>query len=95
MARRCELTGKGPIITNTVSHSHVATKRWTKPNLHKRRIWSEALDDYVTLRITNYALRSIDHAGGFDRFVSQQPDDVLSKRARSIKKRIRKAREAA
>ncbi len=92
MAQRCELTGKGPMVKNLVSHSNIKTKKWVKPNTRKRRIFSETLNAMVVLRVSNRALRSIDHRGGFDAFILRQGDDVLSTRARGIRDRIRRAR---
>lgn len=87
---RCELTGKGPIVKNLVSHSNIKTKKWMKPNIQKRRLYSEALSAYVTLNVTTSAVRSIEHVGGFDKFLLRQGDDILSKRARQLKHRIRR-----
>ncbi|MEE2644589.1 MAG: 50S ribosomal protein L28 [Myxococcota bacterium] len=88
---KCELTSKGPIVKNLVSHSNIKTKKWSQPNLQKRRIFSEALGRHVTLRVTNSAIRSIDHVGGFDRFILKQPEKQLSRRARSIRQQVRRA----
>ena len=88
MSRRCELTGKGPIVKNKVSHSNVKTKAWMTPNIQKRRLFSEALNTFVTLRIANSTVRTIDHVGGFDRFIIRQPAEQLSKRAQQVQKRI-------
>lgn len=85
---KCELTGKGPIVKNLVSHSNVKTKRWMQPNIQKRRLFSEALNTFVTLRIANSTVRTIDHVGGFDRFIIRQPAEQLSKRAQQVQKRI-------
>lgn len=87
---KCELTGKGPIVKNLVSHSNVKTKKWMKPNIQKRRLFSEALNSFVTLRIANSTVRTIDHVGGFDRFILRQPSNVLSKRALQVKGRVSK-----
>ena len=87
---KCELTGKGPIVKNLVSHSNVKTKKWMKPNIQKRRLFSEALNSFVTLRIANSTVRTIDHVGGFDRFILRQPSSVLSKRALQVKGRVSK-----
>lgn len=87
---KCELTGKGPIVKNLVSHSNVKTKKWMKPNIQKRRLFSEALSCFVTLRIANSTVRTIDHVGGFDRFILRQPSSVLSKRALQVKGRVSK-----
>jgi len=35
MARRCSITGKGPLTGNNVSHAHNKTKRRQLPNLRK------------------------------------------------------------
>ncbi|MCA9527005.1 MAG: 50S ribosomal protein L28 [bacterium] len=87
---RCELTGKGPLVKNIVSHSHIATKRWVKPNTQRRRMYSEALDDYFVLTVATSALRTVDHVGGLDRFIIRQSPELLSKRARALQTRIRR-----
>lgn len=88
---KCELTGKGPIVKNNVSHSNVKTKKWAKPNVQKRRLFSESLGQYVSLCVANSTIRSIDHVGGFDRFILKQPVAQLSKRARAVQQTVRKA----
>ena len=93
MSRRCELTGKGLIVKNQVSHSNVKTKTWMTPNIQKRRLFSDALQNYVTLRIAARTIRSIEHVGRFDKFILSQPSDTLSKRARTLQTRIRKVRQ--
>ena len=92
MSRRCELTGKGPIVKNNVSHSNVKTKAWMRPNIQKRRLYSDALGQYVTLRVATGTIRSIEHVGGFDKFILSQASDILSKRARAVQGRVRKSR---
>ena len=49
MSRRCELTGKGPIVKNKVSHSNRKSKVWMTPNIQKRRLYSDTLGCFVTL----------------------------------------------
>ena len=95
MSRRCELTGKGPIVKNNVSHSNVKTKAWMLPNIQKRRLYSDTLSTFVTLRIATRTIRTIEHVGGFDKFILAQPSEVLSKRARGLKSRIQKSRAQA
>ena len=92
MSRRCELTGKGPIVKNKVSHSNIKTKTWMTPNIQKRRLYSDTLETYVTLRVATRTIRSIEHVGGFDKFILAQGVEGLSKRARAVQSRIRKAR---
>jgi large subunit ribosomal protein L28 len=92
MSRRCELTGKGPIVKNKVSHSNIKTKAWMAPNIKKRRLYSDVLDAYTTLRIATGTIRSIEHVGSLDKFILSQAPDQMSKRGRSLQSRIRKAR---
>jgi large subunit ribosomal protein L28 len=48
---------------NNVSHANNKTKRRFLPNLQNRRLWVESENRYVTLRLTNAALRTIDKNG--------------------------------
>lgn len=63
MARRCSITGKGPLVGNRVSHSHHKTKRRQLPNLQDKRIFVPELGRTVRLRLTTRALRTIDKKG--------------------------------
>ncbi|HTH78286.1 MAG TPA: 50S ribosomal protein L28 [Ramlibacter sp.] len=63
MARVCEVTGKGPMVGNNVSHANNKTKRRFLPNLQSRRFWLESENRWVRLRVTNAALRLIDKLG--------------------------------
>jgi large subunit ribosomal protein L28 len=63
MARVCQVTGKGPMVGNNVSHANNKTKRRFLPNLQYRRFWVESENRWVRLRISNAALRTIDKNG--------------------------------
>jgi len=63
MAKVCQVTGKGPMVGNNVSHATNKTKRRFLPNLQYRRVWVESENRWVRLRITNAALRTIDKNG--------------------------------
>lgn len=63
MARVCEVTGKKPLTGNNVSHANNKTKRRFLPNLQKRRFWLENENRWISLRLTNAALRTIDKKG--------------------------------
>jgi len=91
MARRCELTGVGPMSGNNVSHAKNRTKRRFLPNLCDVTLHSEGLDQSFKFRITASALRSIDHMGGFDAFLRKAKDDVLSSNALKVKRKLSKA----
>ncbi len=91
MARRCELTGKGPMSGNNVSHAKNRTKRRFLPNLNDVTLQSETLGRSVKLRISAAALRTVDHRGGLDAFMAKAKDTELSDNALKIKKEISKA----
>lgn len=63
MSRRCDITGKGPLTGNRVSHANNKTKMRQHPNLQRKRIWVPELDRFVRVRISTQALRSIDKVG--------------------------------
>jgi large subunit ribosomal protein L28 len=63
MARVCQVTGKRPMVGNNVSHANNKTKRRFLPNLQRRRLWVESENRWVSLRLTNAALRTIDKNG--------------------------------
>ena len=89
MARRCELTGKGVMTGNTVSHAVNRTRRRFLPNLLNVTLISDALGRSVRLRISANALRSVEHRGGLDQFLIKADDATLSLNAQGLKKEIR------
>jgi len=92
MSRRCELTGKGPMTGNNVSHANNRTKRRFLPNLNDVSLQSETLGRAFRLRISAAALRSVDHRGGLDQFLAKARDGDLSENALKIKQEILTAR---
>lgn len=95
MARRCELSGKGVMSGNTVSHAINRTRRRFLPNLVNVTLISDALSRSVRLRISVHALRSVEHRGGLDAFLLKAADDDLSANALGLKREIRAALAAA
>ena len=63
MARRCQVTGKGPLSGNHVSHAHNRTKRRFLPNLQKKRIWVQELNRFVTVKLSARAIKGISKNG--------------------------------
>lgn len=91
MSRVCELTGKGPMSGNTISHANNKNRRRFLPNLNDVSLMSEKLGKTYSLRISAAALRSVDHRGGLDAFLSKAKDAELSARALKIKRDLDKA----
>ena len=95
MARRCELTGKGVLVGNAVSHANNKTKRRFLPNLCDVHLISDALGQSVSLRISANALKSVEHRGGLDAFLLKARREQLSRKARRLKSEIEKKVNAA
>ncbi len=63
MSRVCQVTGKGPMSGNNVSHANNKTRRRFLPNLHTQRFWLESEKRYIKLRVSKKGLRMIDKLG--------------------------------
>jgi len=94
MSRVCELSGKGPMSGNNVSHAKNRTRRRFLPNLNDVTLQSEILGRGIKLRISAAALRTVDHRGGLDAFMAKAKDTELSDNALKVKKEIKKAQAA-
>ena len=63
MSRVCQVTGKRPVYGNTVSHANNKKRRRFLPNLHTHRFWLEGEKRFISLRVSNNGLRTIDKLG--------------------------------
>jgi large subunit ribosomal protein L28 len=91
MSRRCQITGKGVLTGNNVSHANNKTRRRYLPNLQETSILSDALGTQVRLRLCTQALRTIEHNGGLDSFLTTTSNRKLPVEAQALKRRIVKA----
>lgn len=95
MSRTCELTGKSVQYGNNVSHAKNRTRRRFLPNLVYITLASELLNQSYRLRVTAHALRSVEHRGGFDKFLLKASEAELSQRARLLRRQIIKKQAEA
>lgn len=91
MSRRCELSGKGVLTGNRVSHSNIKTRRRYLPNLNTVTLQSEKLGRAFRFKVCSAALRTVDHRGGLDAFLAKARDGELSPRALKVKRELEKA----
>ena len=63
MSRVCQVTGKGPVTGNNISHANNKTRRRFLPNLQHHRFWVESENRFVRLRLTAKGMRVIDKRG--------------------------------
>jgi large subunit ribosomal protein L28 len=87
---RCELTGKGPVVKNLVSHSNIKTKTRNQPNVQSKKLYSRILNRQVTLKVATTTIRTLESQGGFDTFLLNAKDTQLSHRASAIKRMLRR-----
>ena len=63
MSRVCQVTGKGPVTGNKISHANNKTRRRFLPNLQYHRFWVESEKRFVRLRVSAKGMRIIDKRG--------------------------------
>ena len=63
MSRVCQVTGKGPMTGNRVSHANNKRRRRFLPNLHVQRFWLETERRFISLRVSTRGLRTIEKNG--------------------------------
>lgn len=63
MARKDQLTGKGPSVGNHVSHANNKVKRRFQVNLQKKRFFIPEEDRWVTLRVSTRTIKTINKNG--------------------------------
>lgn len=88
MSRRCEITGKGVLSGNNVSHANNKTRRRFLPNLQQSSMLSDILGVNVTMRLCTRAIRTVEHNGGIDAFLLGTPNRQLPEEAQVVKRRI-------
>jgi large subunit ribosomal protein L28 len=63
MSRICDLTGKGSIVGNNVSFSNRKSKRRFNPNLQIKKFFIPETGEWVTLKVSTSAIRTINKKG--------------------------------
>ena len=95
MAKRCQITGKGVMSGNNVSHAKNRTRRRFLPNLQQTSMESEILGRTVSLRVTTSAIRTVEKHGGLDSFLMQARNAELADEARALKREMMAANASA
>ena len=78
MSRTCQVTGKGTRVGGNIARRGLPkskggvglrttghTKRKYKVNVQKKRIWVPEIGEYVTVRLSTRAMRTIDKNGAY------------------------------
>ena len=91
MSRRCMVTGKGVMSGNNVSHAHNKTRRRFLPNIQDTSVYSEALKRKISMRVSVAGLRTIEHKGGLDAYLTSTAPTKLDPALRPVKVQVEKA----
>jgi large subunit ribosomal protein L28 len=91
MSRRCEITGKGVLSGNNVSHANNKTRRRFLPNLQVTSLLSDILGHSVRLRLSTRGIRTVEHNGGIDAFLLGTANTKLTPEGLVLKRRIERA----
>jgi large subunit ribosomal protein L28 len=92
MSRRCQITGKGVLSGNNVSHANNKTRRRFLPNLQESSMLSDVLGFSVSMRLSTRAIRTVERNGGIDAFLLATPNRRLPPEALTLKRQIARAR---
>ncbi len=95
MSRVCEITGKGVMVGNNVSHAHNKTKRRFLPNLQVVSLASEELGASFSVRVSAHGLRTVEFKGGLDGFLLKTKNAKLTPSMKKLKKKLLKKQSAA
>lgn len=63
MSRICDLTGKKALVGHKVSHSNRKSLRRFNPNLRVKRFFVPESGEWITLKVSTSALRTINKKG--------------------------------
>lgn len=88
MSRRCEITGKGPMSGNKVSHANNKTKRRFLPNLQEASFFSTILKRNITMTSTTSGIRTVEHNGGIDGYLLSIAPTKLTPMLRKVRKQL-------
>jgi large subunit ribosomal protein L28 len=91
MSRRCQITGKGVLSGNNVSHANNRTRRRFLPNLQDASLLSDVLGETVRMRLCTRAIRTIEQKGGIDAYLLATPAGRLTDDAKALKRRLLRA----
>jgi large subunit ribosomal protein L28 len=88
MSRRCQITGKGVLTGNNVSHANNRTRRRFLPNLQETTLLSDVLGVAIRMRLSTHAIRTVEQKGGIDAYLLNTRDGRLSVDAKALKRRL-------
>ncbi|GBE83368.1 hypothetical protein BKA93DRAFT_732743 [Sparassis latifolia] len=86
--------GKTKQYGNNVPFSKHKTRRTWLPNIQSKRFFSEALQEYIRVKVSTRALKTIKKYGGIDQYVLRTKADLLGWEGMRIRVVVRERQEA-
>ncbi|KAJ3747471.1 hypothetical protein DFH05DRAFT_1533705 [Lentinula detonsa] len=83
--------GKTKQYGNNVPHSKHKTRRTWLPNVQRKRLFSEALNEHVRVKVTTRALKTIKKHNGIDNYVHNMPSKTLGWEGMRIRLMVKSA----
>ena len=90
MSRRCMVTGKMQMSGNNVSHAQNKTRRKFNVSVGDQGVYSEVLGKAVRIRVSPNGLRTIEHKGGLDVWLTSTAKTKLDPKLAKVKAQIEK-----
>lgn len=84
------ITGKGPQSGNNVSHALNRTRRRFLPNIQDTSLYSEQLERWVKVRASARGIRTVEHKGGLDAYLTSTAKTKLDPALRPVKAELEK-----
>ncbi|KAI1315233.1 39S ribosomal protein L24, mitochondrial [Mortierella claussenii] len=93
-AQRGLFGGKHIQFGNSVPFSKTKTRRTWLPNVQGKRLFSETLNDWISLNMTTSVIRTVDKKGGLDRYLLETRPDLLGAKGVELRGKIVEAMKA-
>jgi|APSaa5957512535_1039671.scaffolds.fasta_scaffold58072_3 large subunit ribosomal protein L28 len=90
MSNICDITGKGRLKGNRVSHANNKNRHFQQPNLQERRLFIPELGQKIKIKVSTAGLRTLDKLGGLSRFLIKAKPEKLTVKLRRIRKILMK-----
>lgn len=88
MSFKCDLSGTKAQFGNKVSHSQRKTNRRFNPNIRSVVYLSEITGIKYRFKVNARCMKTVEKVGGFDSYILKISEDVLSTKAKAVKRRI-------
>ena len=95
MARKCDVTGKGVLYGNKVSHANNKCSKRFLPNVRFYEMISDTLGRTVRIKLSTHGLRTVEHNGGLDAWLLKSADRKLTPELLRLKRLVSKVATAS